>query len=152
MKHRKLRIAWSVAWGLVAVLLIVLWVRSYGREGILFERDGSVHFRLQSSNGVLSLLYYRPDYYFNTTTHGFSSRTGLLVERMPQWLSSRGINLELSAGTFLTYLPYGYLLPFVSIIATFFWIPWPSSRFSLRTLLIATTLVAVMLGLIVWLR
>ena len=29
MKYRKLRIAWSVAWGLLAVLLFVLWVRSY---------------------------------------------------------------------------------------------------------------------------
>ena len=29
VKFRKLRIAWSVGWGLVAVLLCVLWVRSY---------------------------------------------------------------------------------------------------------------------------
>jgi hypothetical protein len=29
MKHRKLRIAWSVAWGLLAVLLIALCVASY---------------------------------------------------------------------------------------------------------------------------
>ena len=29
MKNRKLRIVWSVAWGIVAVLLVVLWVRSY---------------------------------------------------------------------------------------------------------------------------
>ena len=29
MKHRKLRIAWSVAWGIAAVMLIALWVRSY---------------------------------------------------------------------------------------------------------------------------
>src|SRR6478609_7250090 len=29
MRFRKLRIAWSVAWGLACVLLIVLWVRSY---------------------------------------------------------------------------------------------------------------------------
>ena len=29
MKYRKLRIAWSVVWGIAAVLLIVLWVRSY---------------------------------------------------------------------------------------------------------------------------
>jgi hypothetical protein len=28
MRFRKLRIAWSVAWGLLAVLLIVLWLRS----------------------------------------------------------------------------------------------------------------------------
>jgi hypothetical protein len=30
------------------------------------------------------------------------------------------------------------------------WMPWPN-RFSLRTLLIVTTLVAVLLGLVVWL-
>src|SRR5262245_20470378 len=29
MKHHRLRITWSVAWGLVAVLFVVLWVRSY---------------------------------------------------------------------------------------------------------------------------
>jgi hypothetical protein len=29
MRFRKLRIAWSVFWGLNGVLLIVLWVRSY---------------------------------------------------------------------------------------------------------------------------
>ncbi len=29
MRFRKLRIAWSVAWGILAVLLCVLWVRSY---------------------------------------------------------------------------------------------------------------------------
>ena len=29
LKYRKLRIAWSVAWGMLAVLLIALWVRSY---------------------------------------------------------------------------------------------------------------------------
>src|SRR5262245_43262799 len=29
MRYRKLRIAWSVFWGAVAVLLLVLWVRSF---------------------------------------------------------------------------------------------------------------------------
>src|SRR5690242_8328604 len=29
MKYRKLRIAWSVVWGSLAALLIVVWVRSY---------------------------------------------------------------------------------------------------------------------------
>ena len=29
VRFRKLRIVWSVAWGVVAVLLCVLWVRSY---------------------------------------------------------------------------------------------------------------------------
>ena len=31
MRYRKLRIAWSVVWGLASVLLVVLWVRSYWR-------------------------------------------------------------------------------------------------------------------------
>jgi hypothetical protein len=29
MRYRKLRIVWSVAWGIAAVLLIALWARSY---------------------------------------------------------------------------------------------------------------------------
>jgi hypothetical protein len=29
MRFRKLRIAWSVAWGILCLLLIALWVRSY---------------------------------------------------------------------------------------------------------------------------
>jgi len=32
MKFRKLRIAWSVAWGISCVLLVVLWVRSYRNQ------------------------------------------------------------------------------------------------------------------------
>src|SRR4051794_19852377 len=32
MRFRKLRIAWSVFWGLACVLLVVLWVRSYWWE------------------------------------------------------------------------------------------------------------------------
>ena len=32
MKHRKLRIAWSVAWGIGVVLLITLWVRTIHRQ------------------------------------------------------------------------------------------------------------------------
>src|SRR5690348_9197803 len=36
MKYRDLRIAWSVLWGVVAVLLILLWVRSYSRLDALF--------------------------------------------------------------------------------------------------------------------
>jgi hypothetical protein len=32
MRFRKLRIAWSVGWGIICVLLIVLWVRSYENQ------------------------------------------------------------------------------------------------------------------------
>src|SRR5262245_44068012 len=37
MKFRKLRIAWSVTWALLAVLLCVLWVRSHCWASALYE-------------------------------------------------------------------------------------------------------------------
>ena len=39
MRYRKLRIAWSVFWGLACVVLVVLWVRSYsGTDMVEFVR------------------------------------------------------------------------------------------------------------------
>src|SRR5262245_2172819 len=39
MRFRKLRIAWSLAWGVTAVLLIGLWIRSYWRNDIVSRVD-----------------------------------------------------------------------------------------------------------------
>jgi hypothetical protein len=52
---------------------------------------------------------------------------------------------------FCVVLPHWFALALIATGAAVPWMQW-SKRFSLRTLLIATTLVAVMLGLIVWLR
>ena len=53
MKHRKLRIAWSVAWGIVAVLLVALWVRSYWRLDTLSpSRTTNIDNRLQSASEI----------------------------------------------------------------------------------------------------
>src|SRR5262245_51700856 len=62
MKYRNLRIAWSVAWGLLAVLLCVLWVRSYWKldilEGMSFEGAGVSHyFRCASLRGGVELVF-----------------------------------------------------------------------------------------------
>src|SRR4029079_4558075 len=38
MRFRKLRIAWSVLWGFAAVLLVVLWVRSYQATDVCMAR------------------------------------------------------------------------------------------------------------------
>jgi hypothetical protein len=85
MRFRKLRIAWSVFWGLACVLPVVLWVKDY--------------------------------------------RTTRLVASQPY--------------------AFPILLTFTLAVA-----PWTNdrafARFSLRSLLIATTLVAVGLGLAVW--
>jgi len=47
-------------------------------------------------------------------------------------------------------VPHWFLALFVATIGAMPWIGW-SNKYSLRTLLIAMTLVAVVLGLIVWL-
>src|SRR3954462_10124424 len=52
VRYRKLRIAWSIAWGLAAVLLIMLWVRSYSFFDfcqVPTSSSSSVH--LQSAHG-----------------------------------------------------------------------------------------------------
>ena len=79
MKYRKLRIAWSVAWGVVAVLLLV-------------------------------------------------------VDRPKPW------------STVFPLVPYWSLMLFCVAIAASAWFPY---RFSLRTMLIATTLVSAALGTII---
>jgi hypothetical protein len=57
--------------------------------------------------------------------------------------------LKVLNGCYDIIVPHGLGAMVFAMLATAPWIRW-SSRFSLRTLLIATTLVALVLGLIVW--
>ena len=53
MRYRKLRIAWSVGCGLAAVLLIVLWVRSYRNYGGAIWRSATDSLCVRSAFGHL---------------------------------------------------------------------------------------------------
>ena len=64
---------------------------------------------------------------------------------MPPKQSS--FKIDRSGGKLVIRVPYWFLLVGSSLMAAVPWLPW---RFTLRTLLIATTLVAVVLGLIVY--
>jgi hypothetical protein len=146
MRYRKLRLAWSVLWGVVALLLCVLWVRSYWVSDILIGNEASgpsTHFVLEASGGYLGV-----------------SSEGLSLSQIADWrLASRDtvrgvasriplrLTHERSGGQEVWATPIWIVLLVVSAIAG---VPWLRFRFSLRTLLIATTLVAVVLGLIVW--
>lgn len=55
MNYRKLRIAWSVVWGLVALLLLALWIRSY-------LRFDNLQWKVPVEISVLST---RGNFYFN---------------------------------------------------------------------------------------
>ena len=139
MTYRKLRIAWSVAWGITGVLLCVLWVRSYWWAEI---SNPVMTARLPRAMLDGKLIYtevqtrpnrYEPDPIVTSYLPGFIvfSYNGFTVSG------------------FATAIPPWALMPPVAFAVALPWLHW---HFSLRTLLIATTLIAVVLGLIVWLR
>ena len=127
-RFRKLRIAWSVAWGIAAVLLVVLWVRSY----VVYDRV-VVHY----PSGLEWFIAYSNKGVYIVSTYG------LLAPHLQSWSFGRT-----RWGT-VVCLPYSLTMLVVCAVSI---APWIHYRFSLRTLLIATTLVAVGLGMIVWLR
>ena len=153
MRFRKLRIALSVGWGLACVLLIVLWVRSYWWYDVLYGRfSNAVNIQIGSCRGNVG---------YTRVNDGSVIRWGTKTYSMEDWDARGGVN-----GKWLGYIhggtlqlltiadvgvPHWFLmLVFMALTAA----PWYRQirwRFSLRTLLIATSLVAVVLGLIVWL-
>jgi hypothetical protein len=153
MSFRKLRIAWSVFWGVACVLLIVLWVRSYRlRDEIasLLTPTNGIYF--ESLEGRTGLHYYHSSDMRNWQS---SAESAPVVDYMRD-MSGPRFEFEVSgmANGTITHIaaPYWLVTTSVAILAATPWIRQLRWRFSLRTLLIATTLVAVALGLIVWLR
>src|SRR5262245_4489637 len=139
---RGLRIAWSVWWGILCVLLIVLWVRSYSWSDEVYTQS----FYFDSDNGLIT-------------------STSLVGSRPPAGLYSLQTDADALFGDDLTRLRdchwiHIYQFQKRSVVSVPHWLflllsaittgaPWILRRFSLRTLLIATTLIAVVLGLVV---
>jgi hypothetical protein len=54
MKHRKLRIAWSIGWGVLCLMLIALWVQSYSwASGASYVTDSFREYGVYSDKGWL---------------------------------------------------------------------------------------------------
>ena len=140
MKYRKLRIAWSVGWGIVAVLLVALWVRSYWRAEFIQSRSNAGSTTIGTDAGHL----YLTKRYTPSPNGGWTRGSN-----EPRHADPRFIWTTLGGATRITIPSWPTVIVPIILIG----VPWiPFKRFSLRTLLIATTLVAVGLGLIVWLR
>jgi hypothetical protein len=132
MKYRKLRIAWSVACGILCLLLIALWVRSYrscdifvgkcfaGSTNILINR-GSVRFMPLPAKG----------------------ETVWSVQSLPPQEPFGGVYFSRK----VIQLPVLMLVLFPTFMAAITWFPC-STRFSLRSLLIGMTVVTILLGLL----
>jgi hypothetical protein len=133
-KLRKLRIAFSILCGIVCLLLIGLWVRSY----YYYDLGTSRIVVMRGNLYLAQMLAIGPS---GTSTAKFR-RTMLGTYAVP-------------AGDFIVEplnafaIPQWLLVLSVLLLAVAPWLP-RSRRFSLRTLLIATTLVAFVLGMVVY--
>jgi hypothetical protein len=161
MKHRKLRIAWSVAWGALAVLLVGLWVRSYYYLDTFSEPlsitcgvdlhsiKGQLHCSLDKLNASVPV---------EDVDWGLDSSDAESGYALSQYNDDGSWDFVYSGFDYWTIIAPHWLAAMLCVVcAAIPWsfiavsrLPW-SKRYSLRTLLIATTLVAVGLGLIVWL-
>ena len=145
MKLRKLRIAWSVFCGLACVLLIVLWVRSYWWTDSIWRYTPTSGTRIDSLYGkiiikVASVAGAVPAVEVDANSYKNSLPTETAFIRMKFYV---GFLRRPEPNGFDLFIPYWSPVSAFATVGTLSWIPW---RFSLRTLLIATTLTAAVLG------
>jgi hypothetical protein len=150
---RGLRIAWSMWWGILCALLVVLWVRSYwwadsfryGRSSHVVEldsKDSRLYLRGSTTGGAALQPYLRPHRQVDAD----------LFSRINASASPMGFGMYVDVALINTstlIAPHWFPVFVAGAFAVVPWIHW-TKRFSLRTLLIATTLIAVVLGLVVW--
>jgi hypothetical protein len=140
-----LRIAVTALCLTACVLLIALWVRSYWwADTFEYSYGMGRHAIAASVQGVLRLGT-------QGTYHPVEPK--LWREPVEKWQERTGAPpLKFEAGFASPYwflaFPHWVPILFTGMVAILSWIRW-SSRFSLRTLLIATTLVAVGLAVVV---
>jgi hypothetical protein len=136
MKYRKLRIAFSITCGIACLLFVALWVRSYWWMDSI------------PLLGKYSLTSFRGDILCNKPWA--ITYSGPTPFQFPP--RRYGVSTIPSAQPGLIIMEGGHALPYwVSIVLAVAlgitaWLP---HRFNLRTLLIATTVVAVVLGVVV---
>jgi len=149
MRFRKLRIAWSVVCGVVAVLLIVLWVRSYRQvEWVQGPVTAHWYLVLGTTDGQLRINRIHDTQWTPPRMRRWEYQSTPLAYAYPK-PSDRPKWWHFKLARYYAVVPTWFLLILCASLGA---MPWRVSlrRFSLRTLLIATTLIAATLGLVVW--
>jgi hypothetical protein len=140
-----LRIAFSALCSVACVLLIALWVRSYSQIDSVQIVGGH---RFGVYRGKLFI-----DESFNVATKNIKNSVGAVMRASHRTLFGTPILYVVAdaresrpqgVGTTMPFWPLTIAAAISSLL------PWFPKRFSLRTLLIVTTLVAAVLGLIAW--
>jgi hypothetical protein len=146
MKYRKLRIAFTAMCGIVCLLFVVLWVRSYKSEDRVSGHLGSVGVRFYSSRGWIIC--------FKNNAIGPGQYPWSIDLGADYWLAPNDSRLRFSspadflsgAATSNISMPHWFVIVIATSLAMVPWLRW---RFSLRTLLIAMTVIAALLGTII---
>ena len=155
---RGLRFAVRAVCGILCLLLIVLWVHSYWYRDLAFGRHpvwGLTY--VVSRQGKIS-------WYARISDPPRDSARWEVSSTLPEHAGTTGNDGVMPEGDFArsfmfvnlpsaraVVLPYWFLVAITLSLAAAPWIRW-SKRFSLRTLLIATTLIAVLLATAAYLR
>jgi hypothetical protein len=148
---RYLRIAFSAACLITCVLLIALWTKShFQRDSLSWTVGSTSELQIASFRGGVTLISSPysgslPIGLYLWTETILTGSTNNLVE--PPIPAKWGVGSRHIGGG--TGVRICYWLP-TTIFAMLAAAPWLPRNFSLRTLLIATTLVAVVLGLIAY--
>jgi hypothetical protein len=140
---RYLRIGWTVLCGIACVLLVVLWVRSYWWSDQFNVNAYDFHVGGASVPGIVGVrleLGITPK----------SWRTSIPVDEMTL-LPNSGWYLDVRSDAMELNVPYWFAVLLTATLTAVSWLPWRSTRFSLRTLLLALTVVAVVLGAVMYL-
>ncbi len=162
MRFRKLRIAFSATCLVACVLLIVLWIRSYsvvdsvctGWRGVPYNVSicgeyGRLDISLREYD-ITPGTRANPLFYWHDQS---AIEPNTIVRDLDGGIPGRSWFRFIPRGR---YDDAGLIIPLwfppllMVMLIALPWVRW-SNRFSLRTLLIATTLIAVLLGLVVWL-
>ena len=146
-RMRYLRIAVTALSLTACVLLVALWVRSYWWSDWIDRFDKS---ELQTSVGSSSgtLIYSEIDWSSDPGGHVASHSWTYKVTEAFVPDENHWIDWSIRPGVFRVAISHWLLILPVALIAAAPCLHW---RFSLRTLLIATTLVAVVLGMVIYL-
>jgi hypothetical protein len=145
-RFRKLRISWSVGWGLACLLLVVLWAVSYDTHAttdpypITSTNDIAVEFFRGRIAAILG-----PTLPPNTLPLFLLDYPKQNGNRLPGVAGFAMLSVPKLGSVLMVPTWFAVLFGFSAGAA-----PWMRSRFSLRTLLIASTLIAVVLGLIIY--
>jgi hypothetical protein len=140
MKYRKLRIAFSVGCGVFSLFLLALWARSNHKAHWLnLPAPNDKHVTFATYAGVLAVSLNNQPSPWDIGTSPVPPGVAKAVNSM----LTLGFGISPTGNTLFVVL----WIP-ISISAILAAVPWMSWRFSTRALLIATTLIAVLLGFI----